>query len=561
MSEAGNDVLAGGATKRLAATFPTGDFALFVLVAAAVGVALAGGPWMTNDGPVHVVFAYLLDHLRDPGHPLQQMVYRLDMRLQPNLLGDLMMSGLMRLTTPVAAEAVIQYLSLLGPMLASLLAFRQISRASSWLCIFIFILSLNQLFFFGLYNFALSTAVFFLAVAAHYRLMAAASMRSAGFLGGALGLAVLCHAGGFIAAWSGIAAMVLAQIATRRARGGSLRAAIGSSCWSLIGLAVPLPLFVYALMQNAGGKVLYGIGVVERLREFVSLYLLSLHSGLEPARFALMLIILGATATTLRWAWRARATISPDQRERLIATSSAALLATVVMLIVPDTMGGGWTHFRRFELFVLFWALLIIAEFPMTRYQRRAAVFIGIAFATIFFGATLVRSHIARPRLAPLDAVDRLVGAHCTMLPIVITGVPDDLNHKAFTYKPFEQAANRLELSGDRVVLYNFLARLAVYPVHYSASYEPQENLFHWPRQRENDSPLLPPDVAGYEQRAGLHVDYVLVWGAPAAASPAVRRAIDALVAARTPLYKSTIGPMALFRRPGPTGSICRNGS
>lgn len=528
--------------------------AIAALVAA---VLMIGGPWSTNDGPVHVAFANLLNHLGDAGHPLQQQVYRLDTRLQPNLLGDLLIAGLMRLTTPAAAEAVVQFLSLVGPMLASLLAFRQIARTSGWLCIFVFTLSINQLFFYGLYNFALSTAMFFLVVAAQYRLMATPSARGAALLGGALILALLCHAGGFIAACSAVMAMVLAGLASSSMRGVPLSAAVAGQRWSVLGLVLPLPLFGYALVLNSGGKILYGIGLLERLKQFVTLYLFRLHGGLEPARAALIAALTGGTVVTLRWAWRHRATLAVDQRDRLIATVAAAVVSVVVMLAMPDTMGGGWTHFRRFELFPLFWSLLIVAEFPISRRRHRAGLLTAAGLAAIFFGAAVLRSRIVQPHVAALAAVDRLVGAHCTVLPLVIAATAVDLRGEPFTYKPFLHAASRLELSRDRVVLYNYLARLMVYPVHFRDAFEPQENLFHWPRERQMDSLIMPPDVAGYERRTGLHVDYVLVWGAPGNALPRARPAIDALLATSLPLYATANGPLALYRRPGHADSMC----
>jgi len=147
-----------------------------------------------------------------------------------------------------------------------------------------------------------------------------------------------------------------------------------------------------------------------------------------------------------------------------------------VMLAFPETLGGGWTHFRRFVIYPFFWALLLLAFQSFSTRARGALMGFGIAVSLGLVGSAMYRQSIFRSQMAPLAEVDRQVGSHCTVLPLVLN---DAVSAGFPTYNPLFQAANRLELRKDRVVLFNFLARLNVYPIRFIAGVEPQSHLFH----------------------------------------------------------------------------------
>jgi hypothetical protein len=123
------------------------------------------------------------------------------------------------------------------------------------------------------------------------------------------------------------------------------------------------------------------------------------------------------------------------------------------------------------------------------------------------------------------------------------------------TYNPSFQAANRLELRNDRVVLFNFLARPNVYPVRFIASLEPQSHLFHWAPQRHEVS-IETVDISGFGRTSGLHVDYLLVSGAVEGQPQPLREEIENAVAEAVPIYSAAVSEMNLYRRPG--GDLCR---
>ena len=98
------------------------------------------------------------------------------------------------------------------------------------------------------------------------------------------------------------------------------------------------------------------------------------------------------------------------------------------------------------------------------------ASIVGVITVTLY-ATTSSRELAVRQQMVPFAAIDDAVGAHCTLMPIMLESRPiTPTGEPIYTsYGPFFQAANRLELAKDRVVLFNFLARLEIYPVKYRA--------------------------------------------------------------------------------------------
>jgi hypothetical protein len=249
----------------------------------------------------------------------------------------------------------------------------------------------------------------------------------------------------------------------------------------------------------------------------------------------------------------------PDRRrEQAIAVVVAAVVSGVIMMAFPDSMGGGWTHFRRFEIFPFFWGLLILAfqTFPLPVMGLLLAG--GTSTALALLSTMVMRQSLIHRELAPMAEVDRRVGSHCTVLPIVLDKKPWDETGKTvwIDYQPFFHAANRLELTGDRVVLFNYLARLDVYPIRFRPNFEPQANLFHWQPLRERTI-IDTIDVDGFEKESGTQVDYILQWGFLNNVPEALRLQTQNAVSQFDVVYKSPDGSVTLFHRRTGGNSFC----
>jgi hypothetical protein len=179
-----------------------------------VAILIAPHPIATNDGPVHLAFSNLMVTLHQPGHPLQQKAYYISLGPYPNLTIYILLDSLIRVVPPDIAESVIQILSIVGPIAACYFALGMINPRNVWLAVFLLPLSLNQMFFLGLYNHCISIAAFFLAIATYYWMLKAPSFARAAAVSGLLILAFFSHASGFIMAFAGIAT-ISAILATR----------------------------------------------------------------------------------------------------------------------------------------------------------------------------------------------------------------------------------------------------------------------------------------------------------------------------------------------------------
>jgi len=123
-------------------------------------------------------------------------------------------------------------------------------------------------------------------------------------------------------------------------------------------------------------------------------------------------------------------------------------------------------------------------------------------------------------------------------------------------YQPFFQSPSSLELHGDRVVLFNYLARLNPYPVHFRPTMEPQAHLYLWKSQQiENDIEKI--DLRGYESGSSLKVDYILLWGTPERSNWSLQHQIHNALTGFTPIYHSAGNWVTLYQRQSGLNPFC----
>ncbi|MGE5466484.1 MAG: hypothetical protein ACM3Y9_03575 [Ignavibacteria bacterium] len=532
-----------------------------LLLAASVLAVLAHSPFSTNDGPVHLAFAKVIASHGSPESPLQAAFYALDLRPNPNLISYLVLVPAMKLVSAPAAESVLQALCILGPVLAGWFAIRTIDRRNEFLAVALFPFALNQMFFLGLYNYSLSIAAFFVAIGLYLRLEAVPTPGRAAALAAGLLLAFFAHAAGFMMAVVGIASMALAKGAVRIVRGQGVGAVLSGQALVVFSLLVPLPVCLLFASATKGAPVEFGADVYSRIDQFIHLTALDLSSDVTryAARGFRTALAGGLSWAMIALAVKARAGMPATRLEQTAGVVAAGLTATLVMLFIPDTLGGGWTHFKRMVVFPYFWVVLLLACMPIPRGAALVALGVGAAASgALLWSAVDVQRAVER-QMAPLIEVDRRIGAHCTVAPVVRESHPLDAAGEPMPtkFEPFFQAASRLELKHDRVVLFNYLARLDVYPVRFRPEFEPQRLLFGW-TPYQHDVQVRELDVDDYERASGRPVDYLLVWGKPSEPNPRLRNQIEAEARRSELVYRSPDGSVRLYRRPTGSRGGCR---
>lgn len=525
-----------------------------------IAVMLLQHPIATNDGPVHLAFTNQILHQHDVNLPLQHKAYLVEMRPDPNLAVYLLMAALMKLFSPSLAEAIVQFLCLAGPICAAYFAIHMVEPKNTWLAIFVLPISFNQMFFFGLYNHCISTAAFFLVMGTYIWMMKAPGLGRACLLAGSLVLTFFCHASGFLMSVLGIQALIFTEVALAWHREQHLLPTIRKHLYALIAMFAPLPLVALYLISGAQGNTVYGVKLTKRIWDFLKLQELNTNYPLWDRFAALavsMTLVAGACVVAAR-VLRHRTDLSPERRDEAIGVIVGFIVAFAFMLIFPDSMGGGWTHFRRFEIFPYFWAILLMAFDRYPPAFARGLMAIGTSAAAALLLSTALRQQMIRTQMAPLTAVDRLIGKHCTVLPIVPQSRPVNRfsGQDWIQYEPFFESASRLELTGDRVVLFNYLARLPAYPVHFQPSMEPQEKIFRW-KPMERDVQIKYVDIPGFEQSSGLRVDYVLLWGHTDHRQPMLAQQIQNAIQPYREIYRSADSRVILYQRKGELNDYC----
>jgi hypothetical protein len=526
-----------------------------IFCSAIIVVALIQHPILTNDGPVHAAFAHLL--YTNISDPLQATAYVVNHRLSPNWATYIVMKMLIPLVGDHGAEALVQAACVVLPAWAGYACIRAMGQATV-ASLLIYPVMLNELFLLGLYNSALACAAYFAAIGLFFRLDIKGRWRDAAALSAALIVAYFCHASGFVAAWATVAGLI-AYRQLRQARRGH-RLADSWLAKAAIALLLPLPLIVWFALASGQAPVAYDIPVQYRVSHFAQGWLFRTVTGSGAPALIMVAMIIGVGGlTVLREVsdWRPRNWRPKEQGARPSTGrgfrygATCVAVAFALALIFPEIAGGGWSHFRRFEVYAYLALVLAMAEFPYRAWQKAA---VGLMASLIFAGlfAAMMHAQLAVDRdLAQFAEVDRQVGSHCTVMPVVVQDAPAKRHGKAviYGYNPYQQATNRMELHDDRVVLYNYLSRLNVYPIKFRSNIEPQVNLFEWePWQLVVDYSHF--DIAAYQRRSHLNVDYILVWGSIYAADPDLQETLRREQSSALAVAHSSSGLLTLIRRP-----------
>ncbi len=532
---------------------------LSFLCAAAIFSAL---PFATQDGPSHLTLGNFLTLDRE-AHPLLFQHYRTNDTLNPNSAVYVLIAILLKAFSPAVTESLVQVLCTLGVVASAWFALRQVSIESdrTWLTLLVFPFALSRLLFFGTYNFCLSVAGFLLVIGSFLWLQKRATPWRALAVAAALYFAFFAHGAGFVASGLAVAALVLTQAVGALRAGEAWSAIVRAQRLNLLVLAAPLPLVVLSLGGNGNAPIAYGVSLDRRLLDLALLAVLRIHSGpgKELATLLLNPVLFGGAAALALSVWLRRGHLSrPQQRGDALGALAVFVAMLMLALTFPNTFGGGWIHFQRMALFPFLGAVLCLAYCPIPKPVQAALASIGaIVTVALLTDAVMGQREIAR-QMRPLADVERIVGSHCSVLPLVLSLKPLDENDRPLSvgYNAYVHVATPLEFARDRVALYNYQARTDLYPVRFQERHDPQELMFHW-RPMRQDPGIETVDIERFEESSGMLVDYILQWGPLGAATPELRAQVLQAEQGAERVYESQDGRVALFRRPTHGRSLC----
>lgn len=493
-------------------------------------VLYALAPWLvtyftTNDGPVHVAMTIVLDKLGQPGYELTNTFFRSNVGPEPNWVTYWILDALLKLFSPHISEKILQSLVLISVPLAGryALSFR---GPQTWLSLAVFPFTFNQMFFLGLYNFTASLALFFVFMGLILRSVGPAHHRGALHwlaITTCLVLLYFSHAMAYATTMVALAAMVTFELATillerdHPLRARLMRTIVPLAYWGTASIPA-FALFVLYFTRHSDADSWYGFGFWERVNHLFDLAILVRQFRFDP--LVSHLFQLGLASALLYSGYR-RWQRSTDQRPEELGLSDALFFVFIcciaIALAIPDVSGGGWTHYRRATLFVYFAAFLWIAAFPAGNVLRAwftasASAVTGLLWLSMMYSQTL-----ASAQTAELMSVAPYIRNHSTIAPIVYSwaGIEDHSDKPIVAhYQPFFQGASRLQYDGDRVVLFNYNARLDVYPVKLREEMDPHPTLYSWgDDSKKMDVYYL--NIEWFERASGHRLDYIVTFGRP----------------------------------------------
>ena len=509
----------------------------------------------TQDGGNHI--EAVLGLLRLPRSALLQHFYLPNYGPQPNWLTQILLAGLVHVTTPRVAEKLV----LSGYLVLLPLAFRAALPGTArgrWAALAIFPFLHSYPFHMGFWNFSYSLVLFFVALGYWHRRRGRLDLRrGAGFTAITL-LLFLAHSVSTAAALAAMAALLgwRAGLAVVKGRGRprrQRRAALGYLRRAAVTgvFALPTLALMATFLVRQPKPFSYRPPLLDYLKHLVSLYALVSFDRRELlVTAAVALVVAGAVALTL---WQ-RGTRRLRPVDGFLA---AGVLATALYFLTPDSVADGAQLNDRLALYPFFAALLWLgwAAVPLPRVRAAA-----LALTALFLAGSALRLVKYRQLDAYLEEYASAaphIAEGSVILPLTFApfgprqdGAVDGKKLLSYRVQVFQHAAGYLAAERHGVDLDNSQANTHHTPLRWRDELNPFTYLNTRPFGLEGEPPCV--ELWPYSALGG-RIDYVLVWGAtPAAALDECGAAVlGELAAGYRRVYASPRGMLQLFQPVG----------
>jgi hypothetical protein len=504
-----------GARPRSAIATWTSRAAVGVVLLVQFGVIASLDYFPTQDGPIHLEIAQLLNRFWDHEAGTYTRYLEVNPHLEPNWSVHLLLAGLLRLASWQDAERAIVLLCLTAWAAGSWFALRRVGDHTDLLLPLFLPVAANYLFHMGFWNFCLGVPLAFAFAAAWptrgerdrtgWVLLSLAS----------LGL-YFCHLVAFAAAWVMVACGIVATVVGATGSPSGWRESLTTLRRQVVpAILVALPGVLMALVFFGRQEK----EVVERpirllWSSFTSLDSLASFSRSEQdlsRAFGVVLLCGLAAALTVR--------LGSGRFRSSDGFALATLTFTGLYFILPSGIAGGGYLSQRLLLFAIVSALLWLAAQPLPLAIRAA---LGLAGLVIW--VPFVASHAASYRrldqaLQEFVAVAPTLDREATLLTLAADETKLRLDGRTLSYRvdAFENAGGYLALARGGVDLVNYQAGRRYFPVRFRAGLDTSVSLIRGGgRHRGN---LENVDIEGFE-RGGGRVDYVYLFGFPHVPKP-----------------------------------------
>jgi hypothetical protein len=513
------DATPAGRARALAWTrAPAALFAAFVVVGLVPLWLVPHVP--TQDGANHVHSVIAL--LRLPGSALLQQYYLPNYGLQPNWLTQVLFAGLVQVVSPNIAEKLV----LSGYLVLLPLAFRYAMPRTArgrWAALAIFPFLHSYPFHMGFWNFSYSLVLFFVVVGYWHRTRGRFTPRRGLGFTALTFMAFVAHSVSTSAAFAAITALLawraglgLVRAAGRTRRRVVLRGYLGRALTTGL-YALPSIALLGFFLVHQPKPFAYRPSLFDYLKHFASLYALVSFDRRELLITAAVSLVVAAAVAEALLARRTRRLRPID------GWLAASALATALYFLTPDSVADGAQLTDRLALYPFFTALLWLGH-AAVRVRRVRAV--ALALAGLFLAGTAVR--LAKYRqldsyLAEYLSAAPHVAEGSTILPLTFApfgpregGAIDGKKLLSYRVQVFQHVNGWIATERGGIDLDNSQAHTRHAPLRWRPELDPFTLMNTRPFGMEAEPPCV--ELWTYPALGGA-IDYVLVWGATAAAA------------------------------------------
>jgi hypothetical protein len=461
----------------------------------------------TTDGAAHVANADAMRKMHDPSRGVLRHYYYVSHAPSPNLIGHLLLAGLMYVVKPVIAEKLVVSLYIVLLPLGARYAVRAIRRQATPLAYLAFPMIYSYAFAQGFYNFCLSMAVFFFVVGYWIgnrdrldfrRGLTLAGLALVLYASHLMSLVMACGVVGLLTAWFSGKEYLGAD---RSLRGRAVKRAVITALallpWLVLSLryrpaAGQYPAVDWSLKDDVIGLLQFSSMVSYRANE-------AWLGGALAAVFAALtaMVLIGKVARRSWSRWDA-------------------------LLLIPAALAAGYfkahdpasVHFyipQRLMLYAFLTLLLWLAGQPMSWRVRWAIPPLAGVIALGFVVSHGLKYREFAPQLREFVTAGDQIAPNSTFLPLIFAPRGCDARGKpsSIDVAPFYMAAGYIAARRDAVDLRNYEANTDHFPVRFVPGRNPYETL-----AVGKGLDTIPPriDLAKF-RAAGGEVDYVMLWG------------------------------------------------
>lgn len=483
----------------------------FCVLILPVVAAIWGVRWfVTQDGPAHIYNAHILVELAKPNAPLAA-AFTARLEPVPNLVGQLLLMGLMSIFSARTADRMMMTLVFVG-FASSILWLRW--QVAGWKGMWLVaplavLLGLNKLWLMGFYSFLVGAALFPLTLGFWWSSRERMGLVRALALAGLLVFGYLCHVISF-----GLTVVGLAVLSLLTPGAGWRR----RCAWTFVGLLPLVPLAImYRSMMRSGGKAR---PTWDELTDVWSPHLWAKHlldaNPLQfgPLRafpfvesFSAWYQLLSPTflVTIALTVLVAAMVIARTSQRRLLADPHRAWWVLAVLfcagwLIGPDHFGDQHGGFIRERLLLL--GLVCIVPALQVDFKRVSAQ-IGMFAVVVAVAAQTAMvwdyALFSNRLVGDLMQAKEYVGTDQRIKSLIFVNREDSEQHKRFYISPLLNADNMFGADTSNIVWNNYQAIHYYFPVKYRSP-------------RAHESALKTADLRwlnsfGLEERADQHLD------------------------------------------------------